>query len=141
MQADISDETVEHEQYRVAIGCGPRCRGGTHFATTSRNVLDIEILPEALGKFLRNQACEHVDRPARRDRRDDLYPVRWIGFGACNRGCGLGSKAGPEVTDNIAASGHGAPQALAGSALPDRPVRGYRYGSEPQKCTPILSRG
>src|SRR5262249_40024568 len=56
--------------------------GVTHadIAASANLVLDVELLSEVLGEFLRQQTGEYVGRTGRRERHDDAHRVRRIGL-------------------------------------------------------------
>ena len=86
------------EQQRVAIGLGRRDELRREGAAGARPVLDDDRLAEPGRQMLRDEACHHVDRPARRERHDQLNEalgIRRRASRASKHARGWGKKCAP----------------------------------------------
>ena len=79
-QRRVDDEGAKRNEQRVAVGrCAGRLRRAD-IAGRAGDVLDIELLAEMLGEFLRSKARENVGRAAGLKRHDDAHWPRRPGL-------------------------------------------------------------
>jgi hypothetical protein len=79
-QARIDHQGAADDQDGVAVGGRLGDQRGADVAARARMVLDVELLPQAVGQLRRKEARHHVDRASGRERRDE--PHRPGGVGA-----------------------------------------------------------
>ncbi len=79
-QRRIDDMGAKREQDGVAVGRRLRHLTGADIAARAGDVLDVELLAERLGEFLRHEAREGVGHPAGRKSDDRAHRTRRIGL-------------------------------------------------------------
>src|SRR4029434_1703953 len=78
------------EYERMPVGRRPRHRFHADVAAGSATILDYELLPEALGKLLRQRPCDLAAPTARWRRYYDAHRLDWIRLCSCIRGAEAG---------------------------------------------------
>ena len=78
IEARIDDEVAAVDENGVAVRRRLRRHSRSRIAACVGDVLDVELLTQAVREFLRDDARYDVGRPGRRERHDDLDRVRRI---------------------------------------------------------------
>src|SRR5262245_28019449 len=76
----ISGMVAESKEKRVAVRRRPRYLSRAYHTAGTDNILDIELLPEPLGKLMQDGAGDDVGRATGSERNDDAYGSRGIGL-------------------------------------------------------------
>ncbi|GAC1330623.1 MAG: hypothetical protein NVSMB20_00350 [Bradyrhizobium sp.] len=81
VEAGIDQEARADRHDGVAVGSHARDLAGRGVAARAADILDVELLAEAVGKFLRHHARDHVGRAAGRKPDDHAHRAVRISLG------------------------------------------------------------